>query len=69
MRSKILEKLHYLNRRDLFRRGITAALPGSRGFPAPVTTGTLNIGPDITSRLASRRSSTVRAPSPSSAAR
>jgi D-glucosaminate-6-phosphate ammonia-lyase len=48
MRSKILEKLHGLNRRNLFRHGATAALAGSvRGFPAPVTTGTLKIGPDI----------------------
>src|SRR5579872_2813088 len=49
MRTRILETLNGLNRRDLFRRGgALAALAGAtRGIPAPAAPATLNIGPDI----------------------
>src|SRR5689334_10426731 len=49
MRTRILETLNGLNRRDLFRRGgALAALAGvTRGIPAPAAPATLNIGPDI----------------------
>src|SRR5579864_3580052 len=49
MRTRILETLNGLNRRDLFRRGgALAALAGAtRGIPAPAAPATLDIGKNI----------------------